>query len=170
MANVDYLKIISEITKMARTDVHDDDDFDDRSKEEIKERDKEYSQLLQHFVNITKERNVSKERNKWKFFWIIMVLLIALGALAIATVVVILVKCTGSQIVESVPAIITAMVGFASAIVAVPLAIAKYLFSTKEDKYITEIISHTQEHDLAGRRIIKALREAEESEEQKKAQ
>lgn len=165
MSKADYIKIMAEIAEIAKTDVDEDDDFDDKSKQEITKRDEQYSALLKHFVNITQKRNDAKEEKKWVFFWIIMVLLMALGVLAIATVVVLLVKCTGEQLVNVIPAIITAIVGFSASIIAIPLAITKYLFSTKEDKYITEIISHTQEHDLAGRRIIKAWRD--DSTEQK---
>lgn len=170
MSKADYIRIMSEIAKMAKTDIDDDDDFDDKSKKEITKRDEQYSNLLMHFVNITQRRNDAKERNKWFFFWIIMGLLMALGLLAIVTVVVLLIKCTGDELVNAIPAIITAIVGFSASIIAIPLAITKYLFSTKEDKYITEIISHTQEHDLAGRRIIKALRDVNDSTEQKMIQ
>lgn len=170
MSKGDYIRIMSEIAKIAKTDVDDEDDFDDKSKQEITKRDGRYTDLLEHFVQITRKRNYAKEKKKWTFFWIIMVLLMALGILAIATVVVLLIKCTGEQLVNVVPAIITAIVGFSASIIAIPLAITKYLFSTKEDKYITEIISHTQEHDLAGRRIIKALRDVNDSTEQKMIQ
>ncbi len=170
MAKADYFKIMSEIAKIAGTDVDGSDDFDDRSKQEITKRDEEYSNLLKHFVSITCRRNEAKEENKWIFFRIIMGLLITLGLLACATIIVLLIKCSGEEIINAIPAIITAMVGFASSVIAIPLAITKYLFSTKEDKYITEIISHTQEHDLAGRRIIKALNEVQENVGQSKAQ
>lgn len=36
-------------------------------------------------------------------------------------------------------------------IIAIPIAITKYLFSTKEDENITNIILHTQRHDSSGR-------------------
>ena len=44
------------------------------------------------------------------------------------------------------------MVGFVSAIITIPTTITKYLFSTTEDENITEIILHTQEHDVNGRK------------------
>lgn len=52
---------------------------------------------------------------------------------------------------NAIPLLITAIVGFVSAIISIPLTITKYLFSTKEDEYITNIILHTQEHDTSGR-------------------
>lgn len=53
--------------------------------------------------------------------------------------------------VESLPLLVTSMVGFVSAIITIPVTITKYLFSTKEDENITQIILHTQEHDTSGR-------------------
>lgn len=53
------------------------------------------------------------------------------------------------------PAFITAIAGYISAVIAVPLVITKYLFNSEEEKYIAEIVKHTQEHDLAGRKILK---------------
>ena len=44
------------------------------------------------------------------------------------------------------------MVGFVSAIITIPTTITKYLFSTSEDENITQIILHTQEHDVSGRK------------------
>ncbi len=97
MAKADYFKIMSEIAKIAGTDVDGSDDFDDRSKQEITKRDEEYSNLLKHFVSITCRRNEAKEENKWIFFRIIMGLLITLGLLACATIIVLLIKCSGEE-------------------------------------------------------------------------
>lgn len=162
-----YAKLITEILKLDKSDIADDNDFDAESQKHILERDKYYSDLLKHFVEITEERNKAKEKNKWIYFWIIMILLIALNVLVIAVVAVLLVKCNAEQLVKSIPVFITGIAGFVSSIIAIPLSITKYLFSTKEDRYITEIISHTQEHDLSGRKILKAIEEAAKSEEKK---
>ena len=59
------------------------------------------------------------------------------------------------RLVRLLPAFITAIAGYISAVIAVPLVITKYLFNSEEEKYIAEIVKHTQEHDLAGRKILK---------------
>lgn len=157
MTKDEYFKIVSDLINVTKANIDEEEDFDKEAQKQILERDKQYSALLRHFVNITKKRNESKEKFKWVYFWIIMGVLIALNSVILATIVVILVKCDANQIVSSIPVLITAIAGFASSIIAIPLTITKYLFSTKEDQYITDIISHTQEHDLSNRKILKEL-------------
>lgn len=86
-----------------------------------------------------------------------MGLLITLNITIVAIVIVLLIKCNSSELIDSIPVLITAITGFASSIIAIPLSITKYLFSTQEDEYITKIISHTQEHDSSGRKILKDI-------------
>ena len=35
-----------------------------------------------------------------------------------------------------------------------PLIITKYLFNSDEEKYIADIISHTQEHDMSSKELL----------------
>lgn len=157
MTKEEYLKIVSSFIDVAKSNIDDDNEFNTESQKQILERDKQYSELLKHFVEITKTRNDAKEKNKWIYFKIIMGILILLNTSVFVTIIVILVKCNATQIISAVPVLVTAITGFASSIIAIPLTITKYLFSTKEDQYITDIISHTQEHDLSSRRILKAI-------------
>ena len=53
-------------------------------------------------------------------------------------------------ILDSVAVIFAAFTAFVSTVIAVPMAITKFLFNTKEDDNITQLINHTQEHDAAG--------------------
>lgn len=154
----DFMRIVSELSDIVEEeDIQDDGDFDKEAQKQIIRRDEQYSDLLEHFVYITKERNYSKEKNKWIFFKIIMGLLIVLNITIVVTITVLLVRCNSNELVKSIPVFITAIAGFASSIIAIPLSITKYLFSTQEDEYITKIISHTQEHDSSGRKILKDI-------------
>ena len=164
-----YTKIFEELITLRKHDVDDEKDFDEETQKQIIVRDEKYSQLLDHFVDITKRRNDSKERNKWFFFWILMAMLVLFGGVSSLTVIIVLLKADTEQIVRSVPALVTAIAGFASTVIAIPLTITKYLFSTDEDKYITTIISHTQEHDLSSRKILKAIEQAMDVREEEKA-
>lgn len=164
-----YTKIFEELINLRKNDVEDEKDFDEETQKQIIVRDEKYSQLLDHFVDITKRRNDSKERNKWFFFWILMAMLVLFGGVSSLTVIIVLLKADTEQIVRSVPALVTAIAGFASTVIAIPLTITKYLFSTDEDKYITTIISHTQEHDLSSRKILKAIEQAMDVREEEKA-
>ena len=164
-----YTKIFEELINLRKNDVEDEKDFDEETQKQIIVRDEKYSQLLDHFVDITKRRNDSKERNKWFFFWILMAMLVLFGGVSSLTVIIVLLKADTEQIIRSVPALVTAIAGFASTVIAIPLTITKYLFSTDEDKYITTIISHTQEHDLSSRKILKAIEQAMDVREEEKA-
>lgn len=50
--------------------------------------------------------------------------------------------------------IISCLISFSSVLIAIPLIITKYLFNNKEDKRISGIILHTQEHDINGKKIM----------------
>lgn len=118
---------------------------------QIMQRDIQYTKLLKHFVKISKTRNIIRECAKWitsiciliasgvllYVFWMIIDRIINLKDI--------------EQILDSIPLLITSIVSFVFVVIAVPLTMLKYLFSNKEDKNITEIILHTQEHDTSGR-------------------
>lgn len=123
--------------------------------EELKERDAEYTKLLRLYVKVTSIRYEAKEKNKRTFFRCVIIGS-SLFLLLVYAVVFRIVFCKEMDIViEAMPVLITALVAFVSTIIAIPLTITQYLFNTKEDDNITEIIKHTQEHDSAGRSLFK---------------
>lgn len=128
----------------------DDKTFRKNTTQQITERDNRYTELLTHFVNITKIRNGLKEFFKWSFYLAVIISMIVLTRITYCVFMKIL-SCDINKIVESIPLLVTAMVSFVSAIITIPVTITKYLFSTKEDENITKIILHTQEHDVNGR-------------------
>lgn len=129
----------------------DDITFRKKTTEQISTRDAEYSKLLQHFVEITRIRNKLKEIFKWSFYFIVISAIFALIIIVYRLFNKYVSSANIEQILESSPLLITAMVGFVSTIITIPVTITKYLFSTDEDKNITQIILHTQEHDTSGR-------------------
>lgn len=129
----------------------DDKTFRDNVAEEITNRDKYYTELLTHFVKITKVRNCLKEIFKWSFYVMVIVAMITLIIVINSIFHVFIKEANVKQLMEAIPLFITAIVGFVSVIIAIPIAITKYLFSTKEDENITSIILHTQDHDTNGR-------------------
>lgn len=128
--------------------------FKETTTAEITHRDEQYTNLLKHFVGITKVRNVLKEIFKWVFFCIVVGSLAMLCYIISMLFINILNRGTVEQVISSIPLLTSAMVGFISAIIAVPITIAKYLFSKEEDNNITKIILHTQKHDTSGRQWI----------------
>lgn len=130
----------------------DDKTFRKNTTEQITNRDSKYTELLAHFVLITKIRNGLKEFFKWTFYLAIIGSIIALATITYKIFNKYLSYAEIEQIIESLPLLITSMVGFVSVIITIPVTITKYLFSTKEDDNITEIILHTQEHDVSGRK------------------
>lgn len=154
-SNKNYIKykILSEIlnyTKSCNTS-EDDKTFRENVTTEITNRDSEYTNLLTHFVSITKTRNCLKEFFKWTFYILIIASTFVFMILTYKLFNKFISKGTIEQLIEAIPLFITSIVGLVSVIIAIPIAITKYLFSTKEDENITKIILHTQEHDTTGR-------------------
>lgn len=123
--------------------------------EEITKRDKEYSDLLKSYVSISKARNIIREIHKWLFFWIIVIA----GYFSFRIAYCVITKIVNSDdlnyIVETIPIVVAAFVSFTATIISIPLAITNFLFNTKEDDNITDIVKHTQEHDAAGLSLFK---------------
>lgn len=129
----------------------DDNTFRQKTTEQITNRDEKYSELLSHFVDITKVRNRLKEFFKWTFYLTIIIAMVVLIRIVYNIFSLYTSSADIDKTLESMPLLITAMVGFVSTIITIPVAITKYLFSTKEDENITQIILHTQDHDVSGR-------------------
>ena len=129
----------------------DDKTFRSKAKKQITDRDEQYSKLLSHFVKITQVRNCLKEIFKWSFYLAIICAVVTLVVVVYMLFNKYISSANINQILESAPLLITSMVGFVSTIITIPVTITKYLFSTEEDKNITKIILHTQEHDTSGR-------------------
>lgn len=123
--------------------------------EQMTHRDEKYTKLLESYVNITQTRNVVKEIHKWLFFWIIVATCCAFGTLAYKTIAGIMNSGDTDYIISAIPVVIAAFVSLITAVIGIPLAITQFLFNTKEDEYIVELIKHTQEHDSAGRILLK---------------
>jgi len=134
------------------TETQDDKTFRKNTTNQISKRDSKYTELLEHFVSITKVRNILKEIFKWLFYLVIIIAIGVLSKVIYSLFDRYLSSATLEQILDSMPLLMTSMVGFVSTIIAIPVTITKYLFSTKEDENITKIILHTQDHDTSGRR------------------
>lgn len=154
--NNDQSKIIEMLVKslvngIDNSNSDDDQKFRTKAKEQIQDRDAEYTNLLKHFVFVTKVRNVLKEFFKWSFYVAMIISIIYLAHTISNLFSAFIMRAEVEQLIEAIPLFVTAIVGFVSVVVAIPITITKYLFSTKEDKHITDIILHTQEHDTSGR-------------------
>ena len=63
MTKEDFRKIVTGLSDIVEEyDIQDDNDFDSETQKQIIRRDEQYSDLLEHFVSITKDRNYSKEK------------------------------------------------------------------------------------------------------------
>lgn len=150
--NYVYQMLIDILNNDNNDNTEDDKTFRKNTKQQITSRDEKYSELLTHFVKLTKIRNIIKEIFKWTFYLVVMSAIIVLILIVYNLFNKYISSANIEQILDSAPLLITAMVGFVSTIITIPVTITKYLFSTEEDKNITQIILHTQEHDTSGRR------------------
>lgn len=141
------------INKNSRENIDYEQDFEKISKKNISNRDNSYTDLLEHFVLITRWRNILKEIHKWIYFWIIMALTVLFGI----SIFKFLSHASVENDLYDLIAVISSLISFSSVIISIPLIITKYLFSSKEDKRIASIISHTQKHDLNGKKMIRHL-------------
>ncbi len=155
MQTEDKLAVYKTLLEILNTGNHEETEdsklFAQKTTKEISSRDLKYTELLSHFVFITKIRNVLKEFFKWTFYLVIISSITVLIIIVYNLFNKIISSATIDQILECIPILITALVGFVSTIITIPVTITKYLFSTKEDQNITQIILHTQEHDTNGR-------------------
>lgn len=127
--------------------------FRKNTTQQITIRDKKYTNLLSHFVNVTCVRNWVREFFKWTF----LLFILACTACLFFFVYLLLKKYLSviesiDDMVKSAPLLITSIVSVVTAIIGIPTIITRYLFSTSEDEYITKIILHTQKHDTSGRK------------------
>lgn len=153
------------LSEQKESATEDDKIFRTNTKEQIIKRDEQYTRLLLHFVMVTKVRNWLKEFFKWTFYIVIVWSLLVLGRIVYAMFRKYLIEAGINQLIESIPLLLSSLVGFVSAIITIPIAITKYLFSTKEDEHITNIILHTQEHDVNGRKWTMDFKKLMESNE-----
>lgn len=163
--DVDFKEALNfwDILSISEDTKEDDDTFRNKAKGQISQRDEKYTDLLDHFVKITKWRNVLKEIFKWSFYVAIIVAMIIMAIIVYRLYSKLFSEADIDQIISSIPLLITSLVSFVSTIIAIPLTITKYLFSTKEDENITEIILHTQKHDTSGRKWAMDFKELEET-------
>lgn len=122
---------------------------------QINDRDTKYTELLAAYVSISKKRNKIKEWHKWIFFWLVIAACALFLVVAVGTIRRIMDSNDPDFIVSAIPIVVAAFASLVTAVIGIPLAITNFLFNTKEDDNITEIIKHTQEHDAAGRNLFK---------------
>lgn len=152
----DFEKLLKSLiipaTSILKTD---NDDPGTKIEKEITYRAHLYSDLLNNYVSTTTSRNRHKETHKWIFFWCVMaVFVVCLVFICIVTKRFLSIK-NEELLVNSIPVLVTAFVSLISTIIILPSTIAKFLFNTKEDEYITSVIVHTQEHDAEGMTLLK---------------
>ena len=149
MADVNIKFLLDSLSR--RNETEDDKLFRKRTKRQIEDRDERYTLLLKHFVGVTRFRNWVKEIFKWAFMISIVVCISVLTKSFYLLTEKYVKTASIQEIIDSIPLLVTSIVSIISAVISIPVIITKYLFSTKEDKYITNIIMHTQEHDTSGR-------------------
>jgi hypothetical protein len=148
---MDIRTIFKSIEDQKKKKSDDDLTFRSNTKKQISIRDEQYTGLLTHFVKITRCRNILKELFKWVFLAVLIACIIVLSRHIVLLFDRYYDKASMQEIIDSIPLLMTSIIGFVSAIIGIPTIITKYLFSTNEDKNITDIILHTQKHDTSGR-------------------
>ena len=154
------LEVEKYINKSKTEDIDYDENFTSISKKNISDRDDAYTDLLNHFVEITKKRNKIKEIHKWIYFWIVIIF--TCSFVVFIFILMNKIDFSNNNYVNNLSIIITAIISFCSVIISIPMIITKYLFTSKEDKRIARIILHTQQHDIDGKKIIEGIKNIDE--------
>ena len=132
-----------------------DEDVSGSLTTQIARRDKNYTELLEDHIKLSRNRAKCKEVHKWIFFWLIIIA----SGIGIFLVITLFNRILSAKdietVIDAIPLIITALVSLVSTVIVVPLTIAKFLFNTKEDDNITTLIKHTQKHDSAAMNLFK---------------
>lgn len=132
-----------------------DEDVSKTLTTQIATRDVYYTDLLKNHLTLTTIRGYTKEIHKWLFFWLVVIA----GALSVFYIIRVFNRVLASEdvkvMIEAIPIIIASLVSLVSTVIAVPTTISKFLFNTKEDDNITNLIQHTQDHDSAGMDFFK---------------
>lgn len=113
-----------------------------------------YTDLIKTYVLSVEKNSTLKRRLKMCFFWITMVILCGIvGVFCFISVKTINIIKLSNTTITTITGIISVMIPAISSLVVallkIPQIIAQYLFDTKEDRFMNQIIKNIQEHDKA---------------------
>lgn len=110
---------------------------------------KQYTLLLQSYINYFNVTSKDKRKNKKILFTISMILLVGIPVVTILIMLIIL-YCLATDkidVFESLPELIATLSTLFGTFIIIPKMITKYLFNKKEDDHLANIISKIQEYD-----------------------
>lgn len=110
---------------------------------------KQYTLLLQSYINYFNVTSKDKRKNKKILFTISMILLVGIPVVTILIMLIIL-YCLATDkidVFESLPELIATLLTLFGTFIIIPKMITKYLFNKKEDDHLANIISKIQEYD-----------------------
>lgn len=148
------IEVIKNAINDKKSEPDGDKKFENQTRDEISKRDTQFTELVTFYVKLTKGRNTIKEFFKVGFLLVMIVGMLSLICITRSLFDKVLSTNNIEDVVKNIPILITSLVSFVTAIIAVPTIIVKYLFNTAEDDNITKIITHTQEHDKSGRALV----------------
>ena len=120
--------------------------------EGLKKRSDYYSDLYKAYVEYYENKCNQNLKLKNKFFRNFMAFLAWIIVIIPAFVIVIIVTKKGVGSAEVICAVSGSAATIVTSIIVIPKIIAKYLFSTKEDKVISDLLKDIQTHDIETRK------------------
>ena len=119
-------------------------------------RDELYSKMLEHYLEDHKSKSEWNKRYKFYFFWVTIVILIALVGAPIAAMVIFALRPKIG--VEEIALVVSGIPGIISAIMILPKIIAEHLFPANEDQHMIGMVQNMQKNDAQIRNFIKSRR------------
>ncbi|MEG1669383.1 hypothetical protein [Chryseobacterium sp.] len=126
------------------TTVYDDADLQKSENKSIADHNDNYTQILNTFVKHTKFNVYSKMIFKSVFF---IFSLITMGSILSLLWNIVSSAIASPRNENTIAILITGAVSFLTTFISIPIAITQYLFNTKEDESMTEIIKNLQVYD-----------------------
>lgn len=131
---------------------HEEFDLQYSDNESMKEHNKKFDELLEIYVKNVRKNLLCKLICKVIFFGVCVIILIMTFLSLLGITIYSLYRELSTNTLITV--MITNLISFLTSFIVLPKIIAQYLFNTKEEKYMSDVIKSIQEHDREIRKGI----------------
>ncbi|MGN1153686.1 MAG: hypothetical protein ACI4S3_06625 [Candidatus Gastranaerophilaceae bacterium] len=131
-----------------KTDIVNDDNFNKNLENNIKSNNEKYNEILNTYSKNLAITLKNKRIHKNIMFGVVTVLIVAIPIFFIIACYCIIIN-GNNNISEIIIKILPEFISFLTIFIVLPKIISKYLFNTKEERYMVEIIKNMQNHDIS---------------------
>lgn len=109
----------------------------------------EFTELLKSYTSFVDETLKNKVEMKKRFFWLSFFTLIAVSTIMVGSIISVFWSSwqENFSIEDYILPVLTSLCSFLAAFIIIPKIIAKYLFNSKEEKVMKDIVNSIQQYD-----------------------